>query len=118
MKKHIKAAISGALGGSLSGFFGTGGGMVLVPLFRDWVKLDDKKSMATSVMCVAPLCALSSFLYYTQGSLPLTDAFPYALGGFIGGICAGLFMKTVPPYWLRRAFGALLVFGGLKMLLF
>ena len=117
MRAWIKAAIAGAGAGILSGLIGTGGGMVLVPLLRDWAGVDAKKAMATTVLCIAPLCIMSAALYGARGALDWGAAWPYLVGGLAGGIPAGMWLKSMPPVWLRRGFGALLLIGGVVMLL-
>jgi hypothetical protein len=110
----IKPLCAGAGAGLLSGLLGAGGGALLVPLMRDWVGLGAKKSMATSVFCVMPLCAVSAAVYAYRGKLPWGEAWPYALGGLIGGFAAGFLFKKTAPGWLRRSFGILLLLGAFK----
>ena len=117
MQKWAKCALSGMGAGVLSGLLGAGGGMILVPLFRDWAGLDEKKAMASSVMVIAPLAALSAWIYRLSGHLDWPAAWPYMLGGLLGGVLAGLWFQKVPPGWLRRGFGGLLLLGGIRMVL-
>ena len=44
-------------------------------------------------------------------------AWPYLLGGVAGGLLSGLFFKKVPVVWLRRGFGLLILYGGVKAVL-
>ncbi|MDR0293571.1 MAG: TSUP family transporter [Oscillospiraceae bacterium] len=113
-QKAVKSACAGTGAGLLCGLLGAGGGMLLVPLLRDWVGLDGKKSMATSVFCVAPLCAVSAAAYALNGRLPWGDAWPYALGGLAGGLFAGFLFAKTAPGWLRRVFGILLLLGAAR----
>ena len=110
----VKSLCAGTGAGVICGLLGAGGGAVLVPLLRDWVKLDAKKAMATSVFCVAPLCAVSAVIYAVRGNLPWADAWPYALGGLTGGLIAGFLFGKTAPDWLRRSFGALLLLGAAR----
>ncbi|MCL1806312.1 MAG: sulfite exporter TauE/SafE family protein [Oscillospiraceae bacterium] len=110
-KKTVKSASAGVGAGIICGLLGAGGGAVLVPLLRDWIGLDAKRAMATSVFCVAPLCAVSAAMYAASGKLPWNTAWPYALGGLIGGVIAGFLFAKTAPGWLRRSFGVLLLLG-------
>ena len=38
-------------------------------------------------------------------------------GGALGGIAAGLLLRRLSAVWLHRALGALIVWGGLRLLL-
>ena len=48
--------------------------------------------------------------------LPLSDALPYLLGGAGGGVLAGLWFQKVPAKWLHLALGALILLGGVRLL--
>lgn len=113
----VKFAVTGGLAGLANGFFGAGGGLFLVPLFIGWLKLDERKAFATSVAVILPLCAVSAFIYWRHGNLDLMQALPYLLGGAAGGFLSGRVFEKVNMIWLRRAFGLLILYGGVRSLL-
>lgn len=117
MKQKAKAALAGAAAGIVNGLLGTGGGMAAVPLFTGWLKLEQKKALATTVMTIFPLCALSALIYGLRQGFEWQRVWPYLAGGLAGGIVAGLLYGKMSPMWLRRGFGALMIAGGLRMLL-
>ena len=86
MHQRTKYIAAGAAAGLINGFFGAGGGIVLVPLLLSWIKLDEKKAFATSVWIIFPISALSAVLYLWHGRVDLLSAVPYLLGGFVGEI--------------------------------
>ncbi len=116
-KTWLPFAVCGGAAGLINGFFGAGGGMVLVPLLIHLGRLPDKEAFASSIAIILPLCIVSLFVYGKAGALPLRDAWPYLLGGFLGGLLGGLLFRRVPPQLLHRIFGALIVWGGLRLLL-
>lgn len=109
-----KFAVTGALAGLANGLFGSGGGMFLVPLFTHWTKLPQRKAFATSVAVILPLSLVSAGIYWFRGGLELDAAWPYLLGGFLGGILSGRVFQKVPLTWLRRAFALLILYGGAR----
>ena len=109
-----KFAVTGALAGLDNGLFGSGGGMFLVPLFTHWTKLPQRKAFATSVAVILPLSLVSAGIYWFRGGLELDAAWPYLLGGFLGGILSGRVFQKVPLTWLRRAFALLILYGGVR----
>ena len=109
--------LAGGAAGPINGFFGGGGGMILVPLLAGKCGLDQRRAFATSVAIIAPLCALSAGIYYARGDLDLMAALPYLAGGLIGGLVGGKVFKKLSMVWLRRAFALLILYGGVKALL-
>jgi len=110
--------MAGGAAGLVNGFFGGGGGMVLVPLLTGKCGLDQRRAFATSVAIILPLCALSSVIYFLRGGLDLTAALPYLLGGLAGGFLGGKLFKNLNMNWLRRGFALLILYGGVKSLFF
>jgi len=117
MSPKIKCAVAGALAGALNGFFGAGGGMLLVPLLIRWVKMDERKAFATSVFIILPLCAVSAAVYLLKFGIDFMQALPYLTGGLIGGFIGGRCFKSIPTALLHRVFGLLLIYGGIRSLL-
>lgn len=112
-----KYALTGALAGMANGLFGSGGGLFLVPLLTRWAKLPQRKAFATSVAVILPLSLISAGVYWFKGGLDLSGAWPYLLGGALGGILSGRLFQRVPLTFLRRAFGALILYGGVRAVL-
>lgn len=115
-RSWLAPAVSGALAGAVNGFFGGGGGMALVPLLAGWCGLGQRRAFATSVAVILPLCVLSAGIYLFRGGLDLPAALPYLLGGLLGGWLGGRLFQNLSMDWLRRGFGLLLLYGGVKAL--
>jgi len=117
-KTWFSPALAGALAGLANGFFGGGGGMVLVPMLTSRCGLSQAQAFATSVAVILPLCALSAGIYLLQGKLDLSAAWPYLLGGLAGGFLGGKLFKKLNMDWLRRVFALFVLYGGVKSLFF
>ena len=112
-----RALAAGAAAGLTNGLFGGGGGSVLVPLLTRLCGLDQRRAFATSVAVILPLCALSAALYLWKGGLDLGAARRCRAGGGGGGWAGGRWWGGVRLPWLKRAFGLLLIYGGVRSLL-
>lgn len=117
MCKRWKYVLAGGLAGIANGLFGGGGGSVLVPLLTRICGMEQRRAFATSVAVILPLCALSVGIYLLRGGLALAAAWPYLVGGTVGGWLGGRLFRGVRVNWLRRGFGLLLIFGGVRCLL-
>ena len=114
----FRSAVAGGAAGLANGFFGGGGGMILVPLLTRWCGLDQRQAFATSIAVILPLCVLSSAIYWLRGGLDFLLALPYLLGGLLGGFLGGRMFKKLNMVWLRRAFALLILYGGARALFF
>lgn len=116
LSKKAKFALIGGAAGLANGFFGGGGGMILVPLLHRWTGLKERNAFSTSVAITAPLCAVSASVYLLRGGVIIGDALPYLVGGLAGGYLGGRIFQKVPAAWLRRLFGLLILLAGLRSL--
>lgn len=117
MRSKWRYALAGGLAGVANGFFGGGGGSVFVPLLTGYCGLDQRKAFATSVAVILPLCALSAVVYLSRGGLDFRMALPYLVGGTAGGWAGGKWFKGMKMPWLKRVFGLLLIYGGVRSFL-
>lgn len=70
-KTMIKKIIIGLTAGLVTGLFGSGGGMILVPAFTYILKLGEKEARATSVFCILPMVCASSIFYFSSSYIEL-----------------------------------------------
>lgn len=112
----LKEIIIGILAGIVSGMFSTGGGMILVPAFIYWIKLDATKARGTSVFCILPMVITSSFFYYKSNFIDWKISFFCAIGGAVGGYFGAKLLKKLPEKILKIAFTIFLTYVSFKMI--
>lgn len=115
VKKWYKSAIIGGLSGFLNGMFGSGGGLVAVPLLERLLGAEPKKAHATSVSIILPLSVISAFLYLNHGHLDLYTALKYVPFGILGAIVGGWLLKKFSNKILRKTFAVLLILAAVRM---
>ena len=106
----IELALFGALTGLISGFFGVGGGMVLVPmlLYSGFVM---KEAVAISIMQMVFSSLYGSFLNYKKNKSILKDGLVIGFGGFIGGLQNSFIHNLVSNQFLEILFIAIVIFS-------
>ena len=62
-KNIFLSVILGLIIGFINGFFGGGGGMVVVPLLTKHYKLEQKEAQATAIAVMLPICIASAIIY-------------------------------------------------------
>ncbi|HLG20166.1 MAG TPA: TSUP family transporter [Bdellovibrionota bacterium] len=108
----------GFLGGIFAGFFGVGGGIVLVPILVWLFGMSQHQAQGISLAALLlPVGALGFWTYYRANPFPLTPALMIAIGLFLGGYFGGSFAQILPDRPLRIAFGILTVAAGIKLIL-
>ena len=106
-----------ACAGAVSGLFGAGGGMILVPLLSKLSALSEEDIFPASLSIILPVCIVSLAVTAADTGLDLKPALPYLIGGGIGGTLAGLWSRKIPVIWLHRGLGVLILWGGVNNLL-
>lgn len=116
MKKYVFCAVAGFAAGSVTGLFGAGGGMVLVPLLCRLTDIEEDAIFPASVSIILPVCLICLFFRGGGGPLPWSEATPYLIGSAIGGVLAGMLGRRIPTVWLHRLLGAMILWGGYRYL--
>jgi uncharacterized membrane protein YfcA len=105
--------------GMLSGLFGVGGGILIVPTLVLWLGFDQKAAQGTSLATIAmPLLWLAYQSYQrNNANVDWQSACVMALAFAIGGYWAIGFVGKIDSAMLSKWFGVLLVIIGIKMAL-
>lgn len=103
--------------GFLSGVFGIGGGVVIVPALIYLAKMPAQQAAGTSLAAlVIPVsAAIGAFTYYRAGHLQFRDALFITLGMAFGAFFGAWVATNVDAFYLKRAFAVLLVLMAAKM---
>lgn len=109
-------ALIGVAGGLLSGMFGVGGGIILVPLLMAFAGLDQRRAAATSLLAILPTAISGSVTYALHGEIDYIAAGIVAVGAIGGAFIGTALLRRIPIVWLRWLFIALLVVVALRML--
>lgn len=113
LQSQFMLALAGTAAGCINGLFGTGGGLMLVPILSRHVP--EQELFPSSLAIITPIC-LSSLLLCSQSGLPWSQAWPYLLGGISGGIIASTLGKRIATAWLHRLLGCLILYAGVRYL--
>ena len=116
MRRVLLLLLVGAIGGFLSGMFGVGGGIIMVPLLVWLIGLDQRHASATSLIAIVPSAVAGSIQYAVAGHLDLVAGLLIAAGGIAGSLVGTRLLKTLPLGWLRWLFIALLLVTAIRLL--
>jgi len=107
-------ALFGVVTGFVSGFFGIGGGTVLVPLLL-LASYDMKSAVAISIMQMVFSSIYGSFLNSKKNRDILKDGIIIGFGGFCGGLLSGFIVPNIDEIYLKYTFLAVVIFSIYKV---
>lgn len=118
MCKHswIRMLLAGAAAGTVTGLFGAGGGMILVPALSLLTDLEEQEIFPASLAIILPVCLVTLTATAVTGAIAWREALPYLGGSALGGFLAGKWGHRIPAVWLHRLLGALILWGGIRYL--
>jgi uncharacterized membrane protein YfcA len=105
----------GAIGGVLSGAFGVGGGIIMVPLLTTMAKLDHRRAAATSLVAIIPAAVVGTVTYGLAGHVDVLDAVLIAAGGVAGSLLGTRLLRNLSIGWLRWLFIGLLILVAVRL---
>ncbi len=114
----ILVALLGLAAGVVSGLFGVGGAVVIIPGLVLLVKLKIHTANGTSLAALLlPVGLLGALEYYKRGQVNIPYAAIIAVGLFCGALLGAKLAGSLSDVTLRRAFGAFLLLVSAKLLL-
>lgn len=96
--------VLGAITGILSGLFGIGGGVVLVPMLVLFLGFQQRLAAGTSVAAILPAAIIGGISYGVQGNVDWLAAVLLAVGIVIGAQVGSYLLSRVPTGFLRWLF--------------
>jgi uncharacterized membrane protein YfcA len=116
MLKLIIYFIVGTTAGILSGLFGIGGGIVIVPALMYISGFSQLKAQGTSIAILLPPVGILAFLeYYKKGNVDIKAALIICASVLIGGMLGGKIVNNIPVLILRKGFALLTTIFAIKI---
>lgn len=116
MKNNLKSILIGFFAGVVSGFFSSGGGLILVPYMTGILKNDEVHSRATTIFCIFFMVFISSVFYFKQNYIDWNIGFKCVIGGIIGGFVGSKILLKSGKEFLQISFIIFLLYTGIKMI--
>jgi uncharacterized membrane protein YfcA len=119
MPALVLIAVIGLVGGLLSGLFGIGGGLVIVPGLILLAGFTATKAAGTSLAALLlPVGLLGAIEYYRAGQVDFQAAVVIAIGLLVGAYFGARIGTSLDPVVAQRAFGIFLLVIGARLTLF
>lgn len=117
MSAALRFLLIGLMGGIASGFFGIGGGIIIVPLLIYWARFTQHQATGTSLAVLLPPVGIAAAIeYYRNGNVDIRAAAYIAAAMIVGGGLGAIVANRIAGPWLRLTFGVFIVGLGLYLI--
>ncbi|HEX9891290.1 MAG TPA: sulfite exporter TauE/SafE family protein [Actinomycetota bacterium] len=113
----MRALSVGVMAGGLSGLFGVGGGVLIVPGLVMLSGMRQHVAHGTSLAAIVPIATGGVIGYGLEGALDWPAAGLVAAGGAAGAILGARLLERVPEAPLRRGFALFMLVAAAALLL-
>lgn len=110
-----KVAILGVVAGFLSGLFGVGGGILIVPALVLAAGFDQRLAHGTSLASVLPIAASGLVGFAVQDSVDWVAALLLVVGSVLGAVIGTRLLQVLPVRALVVAFAVILLVTAARM---
>jgi uncharacterized membrane protein YfcA len=112
--KVWKLVLIGLVAGLLSGGFGVGGGIILVPLLVG-VGMDRHRAHATSLASIFPIALAGAITFGASGEINIGLGIAVGIGGVLGSMVGASLMNRLSTRTLSIFFGLVILGAGIRM---
>ena len=110
-----RASILGVAAGVVSGLFGVGGGVLVVPGLAIWMGLDQKRAAATSLATIVASAGAALVLFGAADSVDWDSALYLLAGAVVGAWLGTRLLDRVPMAVLTWVFAGLMLVAATRL---
>ena len=116
-RRLLKTSALGLIAGFLSGLFGVGGGLLIVPVLTLALGMDQRLAHGTSLAAVLPIAVSGLVGFAIEGSVDYQVALALIGGAMLGAVAGTRALHVLPTAVLARGFAVLLVLSAIRLML-
>ncbi|AZV57814.1 sulfite exporter TauE/SafE family protein [Clostridium sp. AWRP] len=117
MNNIILFIVIGCIAGILSGLFGIGGGIIIVPALIYLCGFTQLKAQGTSLAILLPPVGILAFIdYYKEGHVDVKAGILICIFLVIGSVLGAKMSHVIPVDIMRKLFGILMVLIAVKFI--
>ena len=107
--------IIGTIAGTLSGLFGIGGGIVIIPALMFLKGFPQLKAQGTSLIAMLPPVGILAFIeYYKKGNTDIFAGVIICITMVISAKFGGQLANIIPMSIMKKSFGIFVILVGIK----
>ena len=115
--KEVMFIMLGVLAGAMSGLFGIGGGIIIIPALVFLAGFTQHEAQGTTLaVFLLPVGLLAAMRYYKSGHIHIIIALLICLGFVLGSVFGANVAESLSNIALKRAFGIFLLVMSISMI--
>lgn len=108
-------SLIGIFAGILSGLFGIGGGIIIIPSLVFFMGFTQLKAQGTSLIAMLPPVGILAFIqYYKKGNTNILAGIVICIAMLISAKFGGQLANMLPMSVMKKAFGVFIILVGIK----
>ena len=107
-------SLTGAVSGVMSGLFGVGGGIIIVPALTYFLNLPIKTAIGSSLAIIIPTALMGASKHFHQGNIDWKVVMSVAPMAVAGGYAGAWLTQHIEPAYIRKGFAALMIYVGIQ----
>lgn len=111
----FKAVIIGVIAGFLSGLLGIGGGIIIMPAYVLWLKLNQFNAAATSVATILITASGALLMFGVGGVVNWRAGGVILVGSAMGAWMGARYLERLPEWSLAAIFSVIMTIGAIRM---
>ena len=116
-KRLVRAVALGLVAGFLSGLFGVGGGILIVPVLVLAMRMDQRLAHGTSLAAVLPIATSGVIGFALEDSVDWPVAGALIVGAMVGAVIGTHWLHKLPTEVLAYAFSGILLLSAARLVL-
>ncbi len=115
MPKTVVAPLIGLAAGIVSGLFGVGGGIVVVPGLVLLLGFPQRRASSTSVATIVAAAIAALIVFSSDGEVDWPAAAALGVGAIVGAWLGARYLDRIPERWLTIAFVIVLLAASIRL---
>lgn len=111
----IGLVIAGVIVGTFSGFFGLGGGVIMIPILTEIFKMEPHKALGTSLAVMVPTALMGALRHASYGNTDFKIAIVMWCGSLLGAFLGATLVSQIPGSLVKKLLAIVIIILALRM---
>lgn len=111
----IGLVFAGIVVGTFSGFFGLGGGVIIIPILTEMFKMAPHKALGTSLAVMVPTALIGAIRHAHYGNTDIKVAIIMWCGSLLGAFLGATLVSQIPGGLVKKILAIVIILLALRM---